>query len=81
MNSYDKWKMGEYEPNSPINEIEVETSPVWTNLTEAYESGHLEVFKELQSEIIHELDVIYQVLKASDNGMKNRVLRLIEKVQ
>jgi hypothetical protein len=81
MNSYDAWKEGRFNPNSPINKIEVETSPVWANLSEAYESGHTEVFVDLQNEIINELDIIYQVLKASDHGMKNRVLNLIDKVK
>ena len=81
MNSYDAWKEGRFNPDSPINKIEVETSPVWANLSEAYESGHTEVFTNLQNEIINELDIIYQVLKASDHGMKNRVLNLIDKVK
>ena len=81
MNSYDAWKEGRFNPNSPINRIEVETSPVWANLSEAYESGHVDVFVDLQNEIINELDIIYQVLKASDHGMKNRVLSLIDKLK
>jgi hypothetical protein len=81
MNSYDAWKDGRFDSTSPINQIEVETSPLWANLTEAYESGHTEVFTNLQSEIINELDIIYQVLKASDHGLKNRVLSLIDKVK
>jgi len=81
MNSYDAWKDGRFNPESPINRIEVETSPVWANLSEAYESGHVDVFIDLQNEIIHELDIIYQVLKASDHGLKNRVLNLIDKVK
>jgi hypothetical protein len=81
MNSYDAWKDGRFDSTSPINRIEVETSPLWANLTEAYESGHIEVFTNLQAEIINELDIIYQVLKASDHGMKKRVLSLIDKVK
>lgn len=81
MNSYDAYKEGRFNSESPINEIEVHTTPVWTNLTQAFESGHVDVFIDLQNEIIHELDIIYQVLKASDNGMKNRVLKLIDKVK
>jgi len=81
MNSYDAWKDGRFDRTSPINQIEVETSPLWANLTEAYESGHTEVFTNLQSEIINELDIIYQVLKASDHGLKNRLLSLIDKVK
>jgi len=82
MNSYDAWKVGRYYRTSPINQIEVDAEIVngWDNLTEAYESGHEHVFHEKRNEIVNDLWVVLEVLKATDNGLKNRVLNIIEKM-
>lgn len=83
MNSYDAWKEGRFDSESPINKIEVDAEIVkdYDTLSQAYYSGHEYEFKYIQREILYELDIIYQVLKASDHGMKNRVLNLIDKVK
>jgi hypothetical protein len=82
MNSYDAWKEGRFNIESPINQIEVYSEIVngWDNLTEAYESGHEHVFHEKRNEIVNDLWVVLEVLKATDHGMKNRVLDIIEKM-
>jgi hypothetical protein len=82
MNSYDAWKDGRFNPESPINQIETDAEIVkgWDNLTEAYESGHEHVFHEKRNEIVNDLWVVLEVLKATDNGLKNRVLNIIEKM-
>ena len=82
MNSYDAWKDGRFDSTSPINKIEVDAEIVngWDNLTEAYESGHEKVFHEKRNEIVNDLLVVLEVLKATDHGMKNRVLNIIEKM-
>ena len=82
MNSYDAWKDGRFNPESPINQIETDAEIVngWDNLTEAYESGHEHVFHEKRNEIVNDLWVVLEVLKATDHGMKNRVLDIIEKM-
>ena len=65
-----------------INQIETnyETVTGWDNLTEAYESGHEDIFHEKRNEIVNELWIVLEVLKATDHGMKNRVLDIIEKM-
>jgi hypothetical protein len=82
MNSYDAWKDGRFNPESPINQIETDAEIVkgWDNLTEAYYSGHEHVFHEKRFEIIDDLWIVLEVLKATDHGMKNRVLDIIEKM-
>ena len=79
MNSYDAWKEGRFNPESPINRIEFETSPIWTNLTEAYESGHTEIFAKLQAEIINELNILLEIAKLNASGTKSRIEDLINK--
>ena len=79
MNSYEAWKDGRFDSTSPINKIEVETSPLWANLTEAYYSGHEEAFQDKQIEILHELNVILETSKAINFGMVSRIERLINK--
>ena len=82
MNSYDAWKDGRFDSTSPINQIETEAETVtgWDNLTEAYESGHENIFHQKRNEIVNDLWIVLEVLKATDHGMKNRVLDIIEKM-
>ena len=78
----DDYKNGLFDSNSPINQIETEAETVtsWDNLTEAFESGHENIFHEKRNEIVNDLWVVLEVLKATDNAMKNRVLNIIEKM-
>ena len=82
MNSYDAWKDGRFDSTSPINQIETDAEIVnaWDNLTDAYNSGHEHVFHKKRNEIVNDLWVVLLVLKATDHGMKNRVLNIIEKM-
>lgn len=82
MNSYDAWKDGRFDRTSPINQIETnyETVTGWNNLTEAFESGHENIFHKKRNEIVNDLWIVLEVLKATDHGMKNRVLDIIEKM-
>ena len=77
---YDSWKLAT-PPNMEYDDEEQEDEVVYENLTEAYESADTEIFENMQSEIIDELKVIYEALKATDNGLKGRVLRVIEKMK
>ena len=78
----DDYKTGQFDSNSPINQIETkyETVTGWDNLTEAYESGHENIFHKKRNEIVNDLWIVLEVLKATDHGMKNRVLDIIEKM-
>ena len=78
----DDYKNGLFDLNSPINQIETESETVtgWDNLTEAFESGHENIFHEKRNEIVNDLWIVLEVLKATDHAMKNRVLDIIEKM-
>ena len=81
MNSYDAWKDGRFDRTSPINQIETnyETVTGWDNLTEAYESGHEDAFKDIQSDILRELDILLEIAKLNGSGTKSRIEDLINK--
>jgi hypothetical protein len=81
MNSYDAWKDGRFNPESPINQIEVDAEIISTyyTLSEAFYSGHEEAFQDKQIEILNELNVILEVSKAINSGMVSRIERLINK--
>jgi hypothetical protein len=81
MNSYDAWKDGRFNPESPINQIEVESEIVngWDNLTEAYYSGHVHAFYDVQIEILKELDILLEIAKLNASGTKSRIEDLINK--
>ena len=78
----DDYKTGQFDSASPINQIETEAETVtgWDNLTEAFESGHEHIFHKKRNEIVNDLWIVLEVLKATDNAMKNRVLNIIEKM-
>jgi hypothetical protein len=81
MNSYDAWKDGRFNPESPINKIEVEAEIVngWDNLTDAYYSGHVHAFYDVQIEILKELDILLEIAKLNASGTKSRIEDLINK--
>ncbi len=78
----DDYKNGLFDSNSPINQIETEAETVtgYENLTESYNSGHENIFHQKRNEIVNDLWIVLEVLKATDHGMKNRVLDIIEKM-
>jgi hypothetical protein len=67
----------------PANEIEVDAEIVETiiNLTEAYDNGYVEVFNEMQRNIIEEANHILYCLESVDSGLAGKVRRLIEKLK
>ena len=75
---YDNWKLAT-PPHYEYDDEEQEEETTYENLTEAYESADTEIFENMQSEIIAELELIYEALKATDHGMANKVLSIIEK--
>ena len=81
--NYDDYKNGQFNPESPINQIETDFELLrgFDNLTEAFESGHIDAFKEIQSELLKELEMVYYALKSTDNAMQFRVLDIIEKTK
>ena len=79
----DDYKNGLFDSASPINQIETESETVtgWDNLSEAFESGHIDAFKEIQGELLKELEMVYYALKSTDNAMQFRILDIIEKTK
>jgi len=57
-----------------------EFTPHWDNLSEAYESGHENVFHAKRNEIIDDLWKVHEVLKITGHGMKGRIESIIEKM-
>ena len=76
---YDNWKLAT-PPNMEYDDEEQQDEIVYEILSEAYESANTEAFENMQSEIIAELKIVYEVLKATDNGLKGRVFRIINKM-
>jgi hypothetical protein len=79
----DDYKTGQFDSASPINQIETDFELLrgFDNLTEAFESGHIGAFKEIQSELLKELEMVYYALKSTDNAMQFRILDIIEKTK
>lgn len=79
----DDYKTGQFDSASPINQIETDAETVtgFDNLTQAFESGNIDAFKEIQSELLKELEMVYYALKSTDNAMQFRVLDIIEKTK
>ena len=77
----DDYKNGLFDSNSPINQIETQAETVtgWDNLTEAFESGHEDAFKDIQSDILRELDILLEIAKLNGSGTKSRIEDLINK--
>ena len=74
----------EHNPLNPINEIEVDAEIVpelWGNLTYAYDSGHEEIFRERQSELIELSNEILYCLESIESGLSGKMRMLIEKLK
>lgn len=81
--NYDEYITGLYDPTSPMNQKEVAPEPIhtWGNLTEAYASGHEQVFKDKQSEILNQLYELRYILESVESGLVNRVSEIIKQVK
>lgn len=81
MNSYDAWKDGRFNPESPINQIETDAEIVtgYDTLSQAYYSGHVHAFYDVQIEILKELDILLEIAKLNASGTKSRIEDLINK--
>jgi phosphate uptake regulator len=82
MPNYDDDFLGVNNSMHPANEIEVDAEIVETynNLTEAYESGHVEVFEEMQSKAVQKQKDLIYALESVDSGltgMAKEILKLI----
>lgn len=81
--NYDDDYLGVNNSMHPANEIEVEAEIVETynNLTEAYESGHVDAFEAMQRLLLQEANDILYALESVESGLVGKVKRLIEKLQ
>ncbi len=81
--NYDEYKEGLFDENSPINQKEIEAELVynWNNLTEAYDSGHEHVFKEMQTELLQDCNLLRYALESVDSGLVGRLNKIIEKLK
>ena len=77
----DDYKNGLFDSNSPINQIETEAEIVngYDTLSQAYYSGHEYAFKDIQSDILRELDILLEIAKLNASGTKSRIEDLINK--
>ena len=81
--NYDNDYLGVNNPIHPVNETEVnaEVAETWNNLTEAYESGHEDVFFGKLKEIQDELKDLLYALESVESGLCGKIRSLIEKLQ
>ena len=77
---YDSWKLAT-PPHYEYDDEEQEQAPIYDSILEAYYSNDEDAFLEIVSEIQNDLDVLYHALDAIDNGLKGRVLSIIEKMK
>ena len=77
----DDYKNGLFDSESPINQIETEAEIVngYDTLSQAYFSGHEYAFKDIQSDILRELDILLEIAKLNGSGTKSRIEDLINK--
>lgn len=81
--NYDDDYLGVNNSMHPANEIEVDAEIVetYSNLTEAYESGHVDAFEEIQSKAIQKQKDLIYALESVDSGlvgMAKEILKLIK---
>lgn len=83
MNNYDNFITGLHDENSPMNQKEVTPEPVrtWSDLTEAYDSGHDHVFKELQAEILEDAELLKYAMESVDSGLVGMLNKIITKLK
>ena len=81
--NYDDDYLGVNNPIHPANktEVNVEVAETWNNLTEAYESGHEDVFFDKLKEIQDEFKDLLYALESVESGLCGKVRSLIEKLQ
>lgn len=81
--NYDDDYLGVTSPIHPANETEVNAEVVetWNNLTEAYESGHEDVFFDKLKEIQDELKDLLYALESVESGLCGKVRSLMQKTQ
>lgn len=81
--NYDDDYLGVNNSMHPANEIDVDAEIVETynNLTEAYESGHVDAFEAMQRLLLQEANDILYALESVESGLVGKVKRLIEKLQ
>lgn len=79
----DEYKEGMFDENSPINQKEVDAEPVhtWNNLTEAYDSGHEHIFKEMQTELLQDCNLLRYAMESVDSGLIGLLNKIIEKLE
>lgn len=77
----DDYKTGQFDSQSPINQIETDAEIVngYDTLSQAYFSGHEEAFYNLQIDILKELDILLEIAKLNGSGTKSRIEDLINK--
>ena len=76
---YDNWKLAT-PPHYEYDDEEQEEEKAYETLYDAYDSNDVEVFEEMYCGIANELKIVYEALKATDHGMANKVLSIIEKI-
>lgn len=79
IDTHDDWSS-----QNPINQIEVEEEEIvspWQNLTQAYYSGHEQVFKDKQAEFLEIANDLLYCLESVENGLTNKMKQLIEKLK
>jgi len=83
MNNYDHDVLGVGNSQHPANQKEVEVEPVhtWNNLTEAYDSGHEHVFKEMQTELLQDCNLLRYAMESVDSGLVGLLNKIIEKLK
>ena len=81
--NYDDDYLGVYNQFHPANETEVnaEVAETWNNLTEAYESGHEDVFFDKLKEIQDEFKDLLYALESVESGLCGKVRSLMQKTQ
>jgi hypothetical protein len=82
MPNYEDDYLGVYNSMHPANEIEVEAEEVEviSNITEAFESGDVDVFEEMQSKAVQKQKDLIYALESVDSGlvgMAKEILKLI----
>jgi len=72
-----------HSPDAPWNQIEVEAEieTGYKDMTEAYESGDEQAFKEKQNECLDIAQEIYYVLKSLDSGLVGKMQKLIDNLK
>ena len=76
---YDNWKLAT-PPHYEYDDEEQEEETTYETLYDAYNSNDAEVFEEMYCGIANELKIVYEALKATDNGLRFKVESIIKKM-